>query len=196
MKFGKYFTPWRVFGCTCKMQSNWKLFHLIVKYSPFTRKFIYRSHLPSKPIFQTLKPEERKRELEGKVTNSDHPTPNSVRSRRPILLHASLISHTKPKPKHGEIGCRRSPDCHPQPTTLPSCMQAPRFGSDRLLTISSLPPITNLVTATSRSTHPWPIASISFSICLSFFLNHSLFLPPFFSLKTQLVSFPSRSGIL
>ena len=182
MKFGKYFTPWRVFGCTCKMQSNWKLFHLIVKYSPFTRKFIYRSHLPSKPIFQTLKPEERKRELEGKVTNSDHPTPNSVRSRRPILLHASLISHTKPKPKHGEIGCRRSPDCHPQPTTLPSCMQAPRFGSDRLLTISSLPPITNLVTATSRSTHPWPIASISFSIYLSFFINRSLILPPSLSL--------------
>ena len=155
MKFGKYFTPSRVFGCACKIWLTWKWVPLTVKYSPFTRKTIYRPILPSKLIFWSLTPEKRER-ARGKVTNSDHPPRNPVRSRCPIPLHVALMSHAKPKPKHGEIGRRWSLDRRPQPITPLSCMQ-PWFGSDRLLTISSPPPMTDLIVVAataSRSTHP------------------------------------------
>ena len=109
MKFGKYFTPSRVFGCACKIWLTWKWVPLTVKYSPFTRKTIYRPILPSKLIFWSLTPEKRER-ARGKVTNSEHPPPTSVRSRCPILLHASLTSHAKSMPKHGEIDRQWSPD--------------------------------------------------------------------------------------
>ena len=155
MKFGKYFTPSRVFGCACKIWLTWKWVPLTVKYSPFTSKTIYRPILPSKLIFWSLTPEKRER-ARGKVTNSDHPPRNPVRSRCPIPLHIALMSHAKPKPKHGEIGRRWSLDCRPQPIALLSCMQ-PWFGSDRLLTISS-------ATTRDRSRH--------------FFLSISLSLPP------------------
>ena len=184
MKFGKYFTPSRVFGCACKIWLTWKWVPLTVKYSPFTRKTIYRPILPSKLIFWSLTPEKRER-ARGKVTNSDHPPRNPVRSRYPIPLHVALMSHAKPKPKHGEIGRRWSLDRRPQPIAPLSCMQ-PWFGSDRLLTISSPPPMTDLIVvaaAASRSTHPWLI-----SLSLSQFASLFSSITHFFCLH----SFPSR----
>ena len=120
-----------------------------------------------------------------------HQRDRTHRCRHPSPIHPKPISSsTHPRPNLFSTH-RWSLDRRPQPTTLPSCMQ-PRFGSDRLLTISSPPLMTDLVifslylvvivAASSRSTHPWPITSISFLICLSFFLNHSLFLPPSLSL--------------
>ena len=203
----------RVFWWARKIGSNGKSFPLTIKYALWPYKTISVCILPSNE-FRPRKIEERERNSKLDPTSvRSHPSTNEIApigaatqakpdrvSHKPDRLHPSSIhpkpisSSTHPRPSLFSTH-QWSLDRCPQPTAPSSCMQ-PRFGSDRLLTIWLPPPMTDLVifsldlvvvAAGFRSTHPWLIASISFSICLSFFLNHSLFLPPSLSLTEDTV---------
>ena len=162
MELRKYFIPSRVFGCTCKIWSTWKLFPLTVKYSPFTHKFIYRSHLPSKPILQTLKPEERERaKRESHKLRPPNPEFGQITPPHspPCITHESHQTQAEAWRYWLPAKPRSSSSTH-KPL---SCMQAPRLRLDPLLTISSPKPMTDLVATASRLTqHDWSPLSLFF----------------------------------
>ena len=123
MELGKYFTPLCVFGCTCKIKSNWKFWILTVKFAPQLVKWI-TGLIYLQITFSKLTPREREKEDLSSLMRSPS------RARRGYSADPSLI-----------------------------------FTDPSLVLVLTNPPL----------------------------LTH---LPPFFFLKTHLLSFPSRSGIL
>ena len=177
-----------VFGWVRKIGSNGKSFPLTIKYALWPYKTISVCILPSNEF--------RPRKIEERERNSK-PDPTPVRSHPSIGEIAPIGATTQAKPDHlphkldrlhpsplhpKPISSSTHPrlslfsthrwslDRHPQPTALPSCMQ-PRFGSDRLLMISSplLPPL-------DRPTHDQSPLSLSQSASLFSSITHSFFL--------------------
>ena len=178
----------QVFWWARKIGSNGKSFPLTIKYALWPCKSISVCILPSNE-FRPRKIEERERNSKLDPTSvRSHPSTNEIApigaatqakpdrvSHKPDRLHPSSI-HPKPISSSTHPGPslfsthRWSPDRFPQPIAPPSCMQ-PRFGSNRLLTISSPPP-----PPLDRPIHDQSPISLSQSASFFSSITHSFFL--------------------